>query len=509
MHPLLTSTPNFLLEKTFRVGLIYDDTIRADTTGRYCLKYLSNLCNVTHLLPKDLQTTAKEDYDLFLHVDDGMDYVIPNYLFPRAWWVIDTHLNLERDIEKAHFYDWVFAAQKNGAEALVSAGIINVWWLPLAGDPLLTQNTEKSLDWSFVGHWDGEVFGDRGHILHLAKEIGHNFIGQATPENRYKIYESSKAVLNPPIRDDINMRVFEAMAAGAVLITKRFENNGMDELFEDGVDYLSYETPSDAVNAILRVMNMSEEEQETVRKNAREKALSRDSYGHRMQALLEVVCTVDGIQAQYFRHVRNEVLALVPASAHTVLDIGCATGKLGEAIKLRQECHVSGIEMHPRAALEAKKVLDTVYVGSAEDVLNELQDFSFDCIILADVLEHMLNPWVFLRKLIQKLDTAPHSRVILSIPNVAHWSVVIPLMQGEWTYHDAGILDATHLRFFTPQSAARMINGAQLDIEAAQGVMMPRPENLTLPDNGIVKNWIESGLGDVYQLLFVCMRRST
>ncbi|OLZ11747.1 glycosyltransferase family protein [Sulfobacillus thermosulfidooxidans] len=510
MRPLLTATDNFRPDPKFRVGLIFDDRLRKDTTGGYCLKYLSNLCHVVHISPNNLHLVNKEDFDLFLHIDDGLDYTIPNTLYPRAWWVIDTHLNLSRDIERAYFYDWVFAAQKNGAEALRQAGIINVWWMPLAGDPRnFESNFHKTLDWSFVGYWSGTVYGEREQILNAVKDIGDNFIGQASPDDMYKIYERSRIVLNPPIRDDINMRVFEAMAAGAILLTKKsLTANGMDELFEEGIDYLIYESVEDVRAVLIKALNLPEMEQQEIINNARRKALSRDSYGHRMQALLETVHRIPGIQAQYFRHVRNEILALIPKSAQSVLDIGCATGKLGEFLKQRQNCRVSGIELHPQVAKEAEKVLDNVYVGDAEKILPEIPNKSFDCIVLADVLEHIEDPWAFLRQVGEKLKNSADARIVLSIPNASHWSVVLPLIQGEWKYADSGILDSTHLRFFTPQSIVRLIRGAELDIETMQGTVLSRPNTLMLREEGILKNWLEGGLADLYQILCVCKKKN-
>ncbi|MCL5065002.1 MAG: methyltransferase domain-containing protein [Firmicutes bacterium] len=509
MHPLLVPTAEFVPDSHFRIALIYDDRPRSDTTGRYCFKYLSKMCATTHILPDRLAFTAKEDYDLFLHIDDGLDYLIPNTLYPRAWWVIDTHLNLARDIERAYGYDWVFVAQKPGADALKEAGILNVWWLPLAADPTLAVPSAKEFDWSFVGHWQGPTSGDRTETINKVKNIGKNFIGQATPEHMYEIYGSSKAVLNPPIRDDINMRVFEAMAAGAILVTKNVKASGMEELFEEGRDYIGYQTTDDAAQALLRVSAMSNQELSQITARAKDKAFSRDTYGHRMKALLEITTSVPGIQAQYFRHVRQELLAIIPPQSHSILDIGCATGKLGEAIKSRQLCHVTGVEMHPRAAREAAKLLDRVYVGRAEEILEELNDNSFDCIILADVLEHMLNPWEFLRRLHQKLEVSPDSRIIISLPNVAHWSVILPLLQGEWRYEDSGILDATHLRFFTPQSALRMIQAASLEVESAQGVVLPRPAEISSANNVLTRNWLDGGLSEVYQILFICRIKQT
>ncbi len=496
---------DFIPQKEFRVALIYDDTVRPDTTGTYCLKALQQICSVTHILPTQLGSVYKEQYDLFLHIDDGFDYVIPSTLYPKAWWVIDTHLNLQRDVERSNFYDWVFVGQRDGAQAMSHQGIINVWWLPLAGDPTMAvSDAALQYDWSFVGNVNGPLFSGRHELLSAIQGTGRSYVGQAPPSEMYKIYKGSKAVINPPIRNDINMRVFETMMAGSILITQRLSDNGMDVLFEEGIQYLGYDTVEEAMHQLRRVMEMPESERLSIVSAAQKTATDRDSYWHRMAALLQVVWTTPGIQAQYFRHVRQEVLALVPQTASTVLDIGCATGKLGESIKNRQTCEVYGIEMNPSAAHEAAKLLDKVLIGTAETQILEFPDESFSCIILADILEHLMDPWQFLHLCAKKLQKNADACIIISIPNVSHWSVVVPLLQGQWQYMDAGILDATHLRFFTPQSVARMVQGAGLSLKATQGVVLPVPLNVDLGESALVQQWMHN-LASIYQMLCVCV----
>lgn len=507
MRPLLNPSPDFQVPPGFRVGVIFDDSLRSDTTGRYALKYLARWCTAVHIRPAELNGVARESYDLFVHIDDGLDYALPATVFPRAWWVIDTHLNYDRDLHRAQGYDWVFVAQKTDAQRFLEAGIVNVWWLPLAGDPELSIAPGEMLwDFSFVGHWDGSVFDERRVYLEAVSMVGNGYIGQSPPDAMYAIYGQSRSVFNPPVRNDLNMRVFEAMAAGSVLVTKRLRDNGMEDLFTEGVHFLGYDTPEEAAWTVRRVMEMGEPERRQIAAAAQALARERDSYGHRMGALLETTRQNPGIQAQYFQHVRQEILGLVPMQASAILDVGCAVGNLGRALKERQTCEVAGIETHPAAAAVARRWLDRVWDQDVDTVLDELPSAAFDCVVAADVLEHLPDPWSTLRRLAEKLSPAPHARLIVSLPNAAHWSVVLPLLQGEWQYQDAGILDATHLRFFTPASVGRLVAGAGLKPAGVYHTEWRQAPGAVASSDPLLSDW-QQKWANVYQIIVVCERR--
>jgi len=94
----------------------------------------------------------------------------------------------------------------------------------------------------------------------------------------------------------------------------------------------------------------------------------------------------------YYQYERPEILELIPNHAKRILDIGCAAGWLGEAIKRRQACTVYGIEANPVAAKRAAERIDKVWNAHVEQIIEELDAAFFDCIVLADVLEHLINP---------------------------------------------------------------------------------------------------------------------
>src|SRR5437773_11457109 len=105
-----------------RVALIFDNEARPDTTGVYCRRALGRFVDVEHFLPTDLGRLSREKFDLYLAIDDGLDYEIPANLHPLAYWAIDTHLDFERELRRAQSADVVFAAQRDGAMRLYQNG---------------------------------------------------------------------------------------------------------------------------------------------------------------------------------------------------------------------------------------------------------------------------------------------------------------------------------------------------------------------------------------------------
>ena len=146
-----------------------------------------------------------------------------------------------------------------------------------------------------------------------------------------------------------------------------------------------------------------------------------------------------------------------------VLDIGCGAGVFGAALKQNGiASFVLGLELDPQAALVAKNNLDQVYALNL-DGLDGLPAAwgKFDLIVCLDVLEHVRDPWKLLKALGDLLQ--PNGHILLSIPNVRNFRIVLPLVfLGKWTYADSGLLDRTHLRFFTRDSVVELVQGAEL-----------------------------------------------
>jgi O-antigen biosynthesis protein len=147
----------------------------------------------------------------------------------------------------------------------------------------------------------------------------------------------------------------------------------------------------------------------------------------------------------------SKIVSLVPPATR-VLEFGCATGYMSEVLKERLGCTVVGVEIDPGAAALAEEHAERVIVGDAEkiDYAAELAGEEFDVVLFAEVLEHLKEPANVLRRV--RPFVAENGVVIASIPNIAHASVRLALLSGEFRYREWGLLDDTHLRFFTRAS---------------------------------------------------------
>lgn len=177
---------------------------------------------------------------------------------------------------------------------------------------------------------------------------------------------------------------------------------------------------------------------------------------------------------EYYHRVRTELLPLIPRGAGTLLDVGCAAGATGAAAKAeRGVAEVVGIEIEADVAEMARERIDRVYVGTAEEVLPTIADDKFDAVLCADVLEHMIDPWAFLTLLRPSL--APGGIVVASIPNVGHARVVAKILRNQFLYESEGILDRTHLRFFTQETIENMFVSTGYVVRSIEGRSTSRP----------------------------------
>jgi SAM-dependent methyltransferase len=159
---------------------------------------------------------------------------------------------------------------------------------------------------------------------------------------------------------------------------------------------------------------------------------------------------------QYYDGFNERLLAAVPAGAARILEVGCARGRLGYECKRQDPSrYVAGVELDPEAAQAAKERLDDVFVLDAQDEVPPVDPEGFDCLIFGDVLEHLVDPEAALRRYRRLL--APGGVVLVSLPNIQHYSTVRSLLRGDFPYQPSGLLDATHLRFFTHMSFAKLM----------------------------------------------------
>lgn len=190
---------------------------------------------------------------------------------------------------------------------------------------------------------------------------------------------------------------------------------------------------------------------------------------------------------------RDDLTELVPRGCERILDVGCGAGLYGQ--KLRQDIpdvHITGIELNPDLAALARENYDWVLVQPVQEI-----EFSscFDLINCGDVLEHLSDPWTVLGKFHTLLTD--QGRLVLSVPNAGHWTVVQDLLQGRFEYVPWGILCITHLRWFTEESIRQALDQAGFAVE----VFERQQVEPTLQGKEFVRKMVAQGLGNEESLL--------
>jgi methionine biosynthesis protein MetW len=179
------------------------------------------------------------------------------------------------------------------------------------------------------------------------------------------------------------------------------------------------------------------------------------------------------VLAAAYENPRPELQAQVPPTARRILDLGCASGALGAALKERQTCEVVGVERDAAYAARARERLDDV-VEADLDELDPAALGRFDCLVAGDVLEHLVDPWRVLREAAALVD--PGGAVVVSLPNVRYWETFWQLgVKGTWPKRSLGIFDRTHLRWFTLRDAYDLLDQAGCDVAAVDRQLRLRP----------------------------------
>ncbi|MDZ7957156.1 MAG: class I SAM-dependent methyltransferase [Aulosira sp. DedQUE10] len=170
----------------------------------------------------------------------------------------------------------------------------------------------------------------------------------------------------------------------------------------------------------------------------------------------------------YLQLERHEMLKYIPQSAKNILDIGCAVGCFGQLLKAERCVEVWGVELNEHAASIATQKLDKVICGAFDKNLH-LPSQRFDCIVFNDVLEHLVDPYNALIYAKQLLRDG--GRIVASIPNIRYFDNIWKLLvEKDWKYTEHGILDRTHLRFFTRRSILSTFDTLGYCVDSIEGI---------------------------------------
>ena len=177
-------------------------------------------------------------------------------------------------------------------------------------------------------------------------------------------------------------------------------------------------------------------------------------------------------------HDRNNPRTLIAAwvaPGATVLEVGPGDGVISRWLKQTKHCRTVGVEVVGAAVERARDAFDELIFGSIEEpaLWQRLAGLGpFDAVIYADVLEHLVDPWQVLRE--SRRWLAPGGHVLLSVPNIAHWTARVNLALGRFDYTDGYLMDRTHLRWFTQASARNLARTAGYRVVESATVFKPR-----------------------------------
>lgn len=167
----------------------------------------------------------------------------------------------------------------------------------------------------------------------------------------------------------------------------------------------------------------------------------------------------------YFDNIRMDVLCFVDRAVGDVLEIGCGAGGTLSYLKSNGLArHVVGVDIaSSQIEIALRRGVDEAFVSNLDDLEEILHGRTFDAIFMLDVLEHLVDPWSILKRVSDFLRSG--GRIYVSLPNVQSVRVLVPLLMGQWRYKELGILDKTHLRFFTKRTAVELLQGAGFELE--------------------------------------------
>ena len=273
-----------------KIALIFNHE-REDTTGGYFRRaFRKSQHTVDHYWTQDSETIGK-DYDLYLRIDHGdYKYDLPQYLKPQVFLAIDTHLKkpFKKIVKQAKHYDFVICVHKNSIKSLRCRGI-SAEWLPVACDPEIHKKLDvpKIYDIGFVG--TGGKKSLRCTLLQeLDKRYPKSFLGMVPFTQMSQIYSASKIGFNYSIRNDINMRMFEVMSCGALLLTNKIKGNGFEELFEEGKHLVTYRSQKELFRLVDYYL-AHDREREQIARNGYQLVVGCHTYEIRLAKMLDYI----------------------------------------------------------------------------------------------------------------------------------------------------------------------------------------------------------------------------
>jgi len=173
----------------------------------------------------------------------------------------------------------------------------------------------------------------------------------------------------------------------------------------------------------------------------------------------------------------QQLFDIIPDTLQSIVEIGSGSGVLAKAIKYRSpKTQYIGVELDPEYAILSSRYCDLVLTDDIETPSDELRNYleTTSAIIFSDVLEHLYNPWLTLKLLRSTISN--DCSIYASIPNIQHWSIIFGLISGNFDYTDSGLLDRTHIRFFTKKTIVSLFTDCGYEIKSISPRIFNFPE---------------------------------
>jgi len=439
--------------------------------------------------------------DLYLWMGSGAEEIpagLEQLRVAKACLLLDSRGTLDERVAFAQHFNFVFLTQKRDAAAFNRKGVSNASWLPPALSPGLHElraEAERPIGVSFLASPCERPSRRRQHLMDaVARRFPDSRTGVYSAEERARIFAQSRIAVHISRNRAVDGQIFDVMAAGAMLIAD--EADGLEELFRDGEHLVVCRNDDALLDLIMRFLT-DDDARRRIAENGRRRVYEVHTYDLRAELMLTTILEGSGHfggasgesrfhYGGYYRSPRTDLAQHVPAGARRVLDVGCGGGELGRYLKQQRNVgEVAGVEINRRSWELAREVLDQAILGDVEKLDLPFADGYFDCIIFGDVLEHLVWPGEVLRKAARVL--AADGIMVISIPNVRFYQVFEMLARGRWKYEDAGILDRTHLRFFTVVEMRELVREAGLELVKLTPLSMAKPEQLPRNADGSVQ----------------------
>jgi len=276
-----------------------------NTTAYYFKKASQQMGYKVVYLTKNFNAKILKPNDIFLYIDPVKDFpfFLEKVTCRTAAYFIDVHLGLEQRLIFSNFFDYLFIAQKDYVEIFKKYRNLNnktnnkknnsnnIKWLPLACDPDVhfKKSLKRKIDVSFIGQINKLTSRNRYDVINkvLTNFKTNNYKKFYKNDEMGKIYSSSKIIFNKSVNNDLNMRFFEGICSGGLLVTDKIKN-GVNDLFLNKFHYISYNSAKDAIHKISYYLK-NDKDRKLIAERGQKFAMKSHTYKHRLATILKLV----------------------------------------------------------------------------------------------------------------------------------------------------------------------------------------------------------------------------